>query len=318
MTNNAVDAPSSTGKAAPACWAPVALFVYNRPWHVRQVIEALRKNEGSEHTDLVVFSDAPARQDAEAAVREVRDLIKSIQGFRSVRVVVREKNLGLAASIIDGVTQLCDAFGKVIVLEDDLLTSPYFLRYMNDALIMYADEPRVASIHGYQYPVKEPLPQTFFLRGADCWGWATWSRAWMQFEADGAQLLERLKSLKLTRSFDLDGAYGYTGMLEDQVAGRNNSWAIRWHASCYLKGMLTLYPGESLVDNIGNDASGTHCGETRQFSVQLLAHPVHLEKITIREHADARKIVADFLRPSHVARGLGVVRSTIRRLRELV
>ena len=295
--------------------APVALFVYNRPWHTRKTVDALKENAGAAETDLVIFSDAPKTSQDIAAVQEVRNLIKDLNGFQSVRVVVRDANMGLAKSIIEGVTQLCDAYGKVIVLEDDMVTSRYFLQFMNDALNMYADDLRVASIHGYQYPVRETLPETFFLRGADCWGWATWKRAWDLFERDGSLLLQQLKEKRLVYAFDLDGAYPYSHMLEEQVAGRNNSWAIRWHASCFLQNRLTLYPGQSFVDNIGNDSSGTHCGDTSRFSVDVRARRLVLSNISVEENAVARSIISRFLRPAWMTRAIGTVRHAIGRLR---
>jgi len=109
----------------------------------------------------------------------------------------------------------------------------------------------VGSIHGYWYPVDRQVPETFFLRGASCWGWATWSRAWQLFEGDGRQLLAELERQGLTHRFDLDGAMAYTRMLKDQIAGKNNSWAIRWHAAMFLAGRLQLSPGTSLVRNTG-------------------------------------------------------------------
>ena len=249
--------------------APVALFVYNRLSHTRQTIEALRANAPAGGTDLIVFSDGPKDRESEAAVREVRQYIGSVTGFRSVRIVERPVNLGLANSIISGVSSVCGEFGRAIVMEDDLITAPTFLRFMNDALDFYAAEERVGSVHGYWYPVGRRLPETFFLRGASCWGWATWSRAWRLFEPDGKKLLAELQQRRLTRLFDLDGAITYTKMLRNQIAGRNNSWAIRWHASMFLADRLQLSPGSSLVNNIGFDGSGTHCAKSDAFGVSL-------------------------------------------------
>ncbi len=221
-----------------------------------------------------------------------------ITGFASVTPVLREKNAGLAKSIIEGVSEVLKTHERVIVIEDDLLLSPHFLRYMNDALRLYADDRQVASIHAYCYPVRDPMPETFFLRGADCWGWATWRRAWSHFRADGAALLRELREQGLTREFDLDGAYPFTRMLADQVAGRNDSWAIRWHASAYLADMLTLYPGRSLVHNIGNDASGTHSKATSYYDVNLAQAQVAMTRIPLEVDRQAREAFVRFLRPS--------------------
>lgn len=235
------------------------MFCYNRPDHTVKTVEALKKNLLADQSDLIIYSDAPKNEVAIKGVEEVRLYLKSITGFKSVKVIERDRNWGLAPSIIDGVTDIVNRFGNVIVLEDDLVTNPYFLEYMNAGIEKYKDDPKVASIHGFIYDIPD-LPETFFIRGADCWGWATWKRAWDQFNPNGEELLSELQTKRLTRLFDFQGEYAYVQMLKDQIAGRNSSWAIRWYASAFLKEMLTLYPGKSLVKNIGFDM-GTHCND---------------------------------------------------------
>ena len=276
--------------------APIALFAYNRPAHLGRTLEALRKNELAAQSDLHIFSDGPKSEKDAPMVEAVRASLQDVTGFRSVTVVQRPANLGLANSIIQGVTDVCHRSGRVIVLEDDMLTSPWFLRFMNEALATYESDPEVISIHGYIYPVRRALPETFFLRGADCWGWATWERGWKHFNPDGTALLAQLEERRQTHAFDFDGAYGYTAMLRDQIAGRNNSWAIRWHASAFLLDKLTLYPGRSLVQNIGLDASGTHCGSTEEFTTLLASQLVPVRRQPLKEDLTARRQVADHLR----------------------
>ena len=262
--------------------APIVLFVYNRQDHTQRTIEALKKNKLANESDLIIFSDAPKSQVQADKVSEVRGYIRQIEGFKSVTVIERETNLGLARSIIDGVTTIVGQYGRIIVLEDDLVTSPYFLTYMNEALEKYKDDDQVVSIHGYLYPVVQPLPEAFFLPGADCWGWATWSRGWACFNSDGQLLLDELKCRKLVQKFDFNGAYAYSKMLEGQIKGTNDSWAIRWYASAFLAGKLTLYPGRSLVHNIGNDDSGTHCGDTKCLDSKLSDIPISLCNILVQ------------------------------------
>jgi hypothetical protein len=296
--------------------APVALFVYNRLPHTRQAIDALRTNAQAAATDLIVFSDGPKDHDSAAAVHEVRRYIGSVTGFRSVRIVERPANLGLANSIINGVTEVCEAFGRVIVLEDDLITAPSFLGFMNDALDYYESEERVGSIHGYWYPVDRKVPETFFLRGASCWGWATWSRAWRLFEPDGGKLLAELQKRGLTRLFDLDGAIKYTKMLRNQIAGRNNSWAIRWHAAMFLADQLQLSPGSSLVNNIGFDGSGTHCVKSDAYGVSLGADSVRVGHIPLEQSEAARAALIYYYRstrPSIPKRAIGRLRRMLGR-----
>jgi hypothetical protein len=278
-------------------YAPVALFVYNRLDHARRTVSALRQNLLAPDTDLIIFSDAPRKPDAKAQVQAVRDHIRTIGGFRSVTVIEREHNVGLAASIVGGVNELCTGRGRVIVLEDDLVTAPYFLTYMNDALDFYANDERVIAVHGYMFPVAMPLPETFFLRDPGCWGWATWKRAWDLFDADGTSHLARLREQQRENEFNLDGSYDYVGMLEGRIAGLNQSWAILWYATAFLKGKLTLYPGRSLVQNVGFDGSGTHGGDGSNFATQLSDRPLIVSAIPVEEDLAVRAGLAAFLKP---------------------
>ncbi len=280
----------------PTPLAPIALFVFNRPWHTRQTVGALQKNELASDSDLFIFSDGP-RSGADCnAVDDVRKYIKTITGFKNIVLTERNQNLGLAQSIIAGVTEIVNRFGRIIVLEDDLKTSPSFLNYMNDALELYREEDKVISIHGYLYPVQARLPETFFLKGADCWGWATWKRGWDLFEADGRKLLTDLLKRGAQNQFDFDGAYPYTKMLQDQIDKKNDSWAVRWYASAFLREKLTLYPGTSLVQNIGNDSSGINSGSTNVFFTKLSDVKVHIATIPVREDPVARSEVRSFLK----------------------
>jgi hypothetical protein len=264
--------------------APIALFVYNRPLHTRRTIEALRANVGADRSDLFVFSDSAANDAAIAGVAEVRRQLRSVDGFRSVAIIERERNFGLARSIIDGVTRLCDERGRAIVVEDDLLTSRWFLKYLNDGLDTYADDHEVASIHAYLPPLARLPEGNFFMYGTDCWGWATWQRAWQGFIADGEELLRRLAGHPRRRYFDYLGNWPHTTMLKGYLAGRNNSWAIRWHASMFLEGRLTLHPGRTLVNNIGLDGSGTHCSDNDDMNSAIVDEPMPVARIPL-EHS---------------------------------
>ena len=289
-------------------YAPVALFVYNRPWHTRQAVEALLANVEAPETLLYVFSDAPKDDAASKAVTEVRIYVNNIAGFKSVSIIERDHNFGLAKSIIDGVTQVCRQHGRVIVLEDDIVTSCYFLRFMNDGLRIYKGNERVISISGYVYPIKVTLPETFFLRGADCWGWATWERGWNLFESDGKVLLQGLVEQGLTHAFDSNGTYPFTRMLKNQIKGKNNSWAIRWHATAFLKNKFTLYPGIPLVHNIGVDGSGTNCTPTDDFVGDIASSSVAVRSIPAGENNFARKQIMLFHRGLRLSLPLRVFR----------
>lgn len=274
--------------------APIAMFVYNRLHHARQTVEALANNEFAADSDLFIFSDGPRTEAAREKVEEVREYLKTIKGFKSVTVTEREKNLGCAQSIITGVTEIVNRFGQVIVVEDDILTAPYFLRYMNEALDFYRNEEKVICIHGYLYPVRKKLPETFFVRGADIWGWGTWKRGWDLYESDGRKLLAELKERNLIREFNFDDSFDFAQMLERQGEGSIDTWDVQWYASAFLYDKLTLYPGRSLVQNIGFDSSGTRQGSTNIFFTKLTRTPVKIRIIPVEEDPACRRAIARF------------------------
>lgn len=243
--------------------APIALFVYNRLDHTRRTVDALRANEGARESDLFVFSDAPKNAQAAASVAQVRAFVKNIDGFKSVTVIERESNWGVDPSIIDGVTTLCERFGRVIVLEDDLVTSPWFLTFMNESLSHYRDDDRVMQVGGFMFPLDDvDEAKASFLPYATCWGWATWKRAWDQFDATAAGYAS-LKNDEIKRkAFDLNGAYFYFDILQNYIEGKTDAWDIRWYLSLFLKEGLALFPNKTLVRNIGFDGTGTHDSPT--------------------------------------------------------
>jgi len=263
--------------------APIILFVYNRLEHTQQVVTALQNNILSKDSELHIYSDAPASDMATVKVKELRTYLPLIKGFKKVHIYEREVNMGVDENIISGVTEIINRYGKAIVLEDDILTSPWFLKYMNDALDHYQENDQVVSIHGYTYPIKG-LKEVFFLKGADCWGWATWKRAWNLFEPDGKKLLDELSDSGLGQEFDFEGTYPYVKALQDQASGKTTCWDIRWYASAFLLNKLTLYPGTSLVDNIGHDGSGVHCGENDNYKVELSSEAINVRTEVIPDH----------------------------------
>lgn len=211
---------------------------------------------------LYIYADGPKDASDKQTLQKITDtraIAKSRNWCKEVHIIEREKNAGLASSIISGVTEVIKKYGRIIVLEDDIIVSPFFLQYMNDGLAVYKDDKRVISIHGFNYPIAtEGLPETFFMKGADCWGWATWLRGWNLFEEDATKLLSDIEAKQLQYEFDLEGSYPYTKMLKDQVERKIDSWAIRWYASAFLNNKFTLYPKQSIVHNVGLDGSGTH------------------------------------------------------------
>lgn len=270
--------------------APIILFVYNRPEHARRCVQSLLANDLAARSDIYIYADAPRDDSAREAVAAVREYIHTVSGFRSITIVERKENWGLARNVIDGVTHVLDEHGRVIVVEDDLVLAPYFLKFMNEALEAYDDEPRVGHIQACDFTRDPSLPDTFLIKFTGSWGWATWKRAWRHFNPDGSELLSQLERRGLTRRFDFNGKYGFTRMLRRQIAGKNNSWAIRWNASLFLDDMLSLNVGRSLVSNEGFDGSGTNCGGGDLYSSELWLQPLPVVKISpIGENEEARK-----------------------------
>ena len=258
----------------PDIYAPVALFVYRRPEHVRNTINALKNNTDACNTDLIIFSDGPASAEAEYDVKKVRADIEGISGFKSVKTILRTSNIGLAGNIISGVSEILTESNKVIVLEDDLETSPFFLSFMNEALERFENDTSIGHIHGYMYPIPD-MPDIIKTRWVGSWGWATWARAWKLFDADGKKSLEKLETPQAEKTFDMEARF--TRMLKRQVEGQNNSWAIRWYASLFLNNMYAVNAGRSLVRNTGNDASGTHSKTDTCYDVEPANSPLSFD-----------------------------------------
>lgn len=261
--------------------APILLFVYNRPEHVKRTLAALEQNILAKESELFIYSDAARSPQDKASVAEVRKIIRTaLPFFKQVNIIERETNWGLARSIIDGVTTQINRYERVIVLEDDLIVAPYFLKFMNDALDTYQHEEKVGHIQACDFTQDASLPDTFLIKWTGSWGWATWKRAWKYFNPDGKALLEELQRRKLTYTFDFNGKYGYTRMLRRQIEGKNNSWAIRWNASLFLNDILSLNVGKSLVQNEGFDGSGTNCGGGNLYASRLWMNPIQVHRIS--------------------------------------
>ncbi|MEN9612902.1 MAG: hypothetical protein RLZZ628_3716 [Bacteroidota bacterium] len=247
--------------------APIALFAYNRPKHLARAIQSLADNEFAKQSILYLFCDgvkkgASPEQFAQiAATRSIAQDPALHSKFAEVIIIQQEINIGLANSIIKGVTQVIQQHGKIIVLEDDLITSPYFLSFMNDALNVYENDSKVLSIGACNFFANPPKAvTTFFLSIPECWGWATWTNRWALFNADGEALYTALKAKNLLSSFNLEGAYPFERMLQQSIAGKVSSWAIRWYAVSLLNNKINLYPTRSLTNHIAGSGA-THASE---------------------------------------------------------
>ena len=275
--------------------APIALFVYNRPQHTERTIKFLQQNLLAQDSRLYIFSDGARTPADEEKVNEVRDFVKTVEGFKSVKVIESKTNKGLANSVIEGVTQLNQNYGQVIVFEDDLISSPHTLTYFNEALNRYRDEEKVMHIGAYMYPLKEQnLPESFFYRAASSWGWATWQRAWQHFNPNIDVLLSQFDQKKINE-FSIEGSMNFWKQMKEFKRGKNNSWAIRWYASVFLKGGLTLNPSQSLVNNIGHDGTGVHSGINDIYNVIINPKPIAQFPTEIVENEKAYTAIKSFL-----------------------
>jgi len=240
--------------------APIAFFAYKRPEHTLRSLTALSRCRLAQASRLYIFCDGPKPGQAGDQVAKVREVVASRPWCGEVQILARQENLGLAASVREGVTRLCREYGRVIVLEDDLVMSPGFLSYMNLALDRYRDEQQVMQVSGHMFDARlKTDADALFLSFVTSWGWGTWQRAWCGFqgELEGYQALRNDKALR--QRFNLDGHYDYFGILERQAAGLVDSWAILWNLFVFNREGLVLYPVRSLIANQGFDGSGTHC-----------------------------------------------------------
>lgn len=269
--------------------APIVLFVYNRPWHTQQTIEALQKNDLAKGSELFIYCDAAKNGAAKQSVDQVRSYINSIDGFKKITIIEREKNWGLANSIIDGVTKVVNQYGNVIVLEDDLVTSSYFLTFMNEALDFYQNEEKVWHISGYKPPIEVYTDQHFFLKPTSCWGWATWGNRWQFFRKDSDYFISKFTSLNKNQ-FNINNSFDYYSHIALNHSKKMNTWAIFWYASVFFNDGLSLHPYTSLVKNIGHDNSGIHCDVSEAFDVEFTndfkgSFPLETKCIELHEKA---------------------------------
>ena len=251
--------------------SPIVLFVYNRPEHTKRTVESLLKNTLAGKSALFIFSDGAKNDRDEQKVKAVRDYIKAVKGFSKIEIVLREKNFGLANSVISGITEVFKQNDRVIVLEDDIITSPSFLTFMNKALAFYQEDKSIYSISGYPYPIKIPSTykkDVFISFRASSWGWGTWKDRWQKVDWEITDFKNFVSDIKSQRLFD-NGGQDLTPMLKAQMKGNIDSWAIRWSYSHFKNKAYCLYPIVPLCKNIGTDRSGTHSSSSKKLDVNL-------------------------------------------------
>lgn len=270
--------------------APIIIFSYDRPDHLSQTLDALAKNEFAKESELFLFCDGAketATPEQKERIKRNREVAHAATGFKSVTVIEREKNIGLKANIVGAVTEIVNKYGRVITLEDDIVTSAGYLQFMNEALELYKDDEQVMHISGYMWPHRWPLPETFFYEvpypGG---GWATWARAWKYYNDDAAELYHYWENR--WDEFNVVGAH-LQKQLYDNYQGSLNTWFIKWHAVMLQRGGLTLYPGKSLTNNIGFDDTATNSCVTNKFDVvpvdrvPVKRKPIHENRLAAHE-----------------------------------
>lgn len=264
--------------------APIIVFAYDRPDHLSRTLDALAKNDLASQSDLYIYCDGPktnAQIEQIERISKNRKVAYGADGFKSVTIIEREKNVGLKANIVGAVTEIVNKYGRVITLEDDIVTSAGFLRYMNDALELYKDDEQVMHISGYMWPHRYRLPETFFYPvpypGG---GWATWARAWQHYSDDAEALFHYWKDR--WNEFNKFGDNYLQKQLIANYKGEMNTWFIKWHAVMLMRGALTLYPGQSLTNNIGFDSLATNCYQTNKFDIDHLAESIKVKRKPIR------------------------------------
>lgn len=307
--------------------APIAVFAFNRPDHTLKTLEALSANPEARLSTLYIFADGPKEGlsvEKLQKVKELREMIRSRQWCGEV--IIRESaiNKGLARSISEGVSEVVNLHGRVIVLEDDIVTSPGFLAYMNQGLDLYEQNPKVMHISGYTPDINQKnLPETFFLTFMSCWGWATWDHAWKAFQTDSAELYQRLLSEKKLEDFNLGGAIKFSNYLKGNLTGRHNSWAIKWFASIYFKQGLCLYPRQSLVQNIGFDGTGSHYTEEKMqvdpMTVKEVLPSVEIDSTQpMVENPIARKALTHFYKYQNTYSLPHIIRVNLRWIKQRI
>lgn len=273
--------------------APIVLFTYNRPWHTKQTIEALQKNELAKESELFIFSDGGKDEASWVKVNEVREYLKTINGFKKVILTFQDKNIGLADSIISGVTKIVNQYGKIIVLEDDIVTSQYFLKFMNDALNFYEKEEKVWHISGYVPKINFGTNDNYFFnRTMYCWGWATWINNWAHFSRDIYKIDIELISQETIHKLNLDGANNsvYNQFVKNKI-NEIKTWAVFWYINIFLNKGLCLIPTNSFTQNIGNDGSGTNCGITDNYNTHLVSsYKISFSNIVLEQENYLKKL----------------------------
>lgn len=296
----------------------IVCFAHTRPDHLLRMLNSLMSNEVSSLLPIHAYIDGHRSEIEKAKADECETVLNRFQRVLQIKIIRRSSNYGLSSQVLSGVSEVLESFESVIVLEDDLELSPHFLDFMLQGLEIYRDNPKVASIHGYIYPhSKRNLPDSFFVRGADCWGWATWRDRWESATFDAEYLSQEISRRRLVSKLNYGRGKSHSDLLSATLTGSVDSWAIRWHASAILKDQLTLYPRESLVANTGNDGSGTNSRISQSFDQEVSRSPVTVERIPVKESPQGLLVVQQHFSRKHKTLGRAFLHEKMRLTRKL-
>lgn len=283
---------------SPVNLAPIVLFCYNRPWHLRQTIEALQLNTLASGSNLIIYSDGPKHDSDKPFVKEIRDYLREINGFKEIKVIEAERNNGLAESVIKGVSEVLELQGKIIVLEDDMLTTPDFLAFMNEALDKYQSRSDIFSVTAYCPPIAFPAgygKDLFLAPRASSWGWGTWIDRWSKADWSVSDFTLLKKDKKRIQEFT-KGGEDLWPMLVKQQQKVIDSWAIRWTYCQFKNNAFGVYPVRSKIKNIGTDGSGTNFTfKTGHYGEDMNPEKIEIDP-DIQPDAGMTKLFGDYYR----------------------
>lgn len=298
--------------------APIVVFAYDRPEHLRRTLDALSQNDLAKDSVLYIYCDGAREWGGEkdynsnsddisrrrygkmfckknefdeycSRINNVRELAKAQTGFSSVNVVLRDHNMGLAANITGAITDIIEQYGKVIAFEDDIISTRGVLTYLNDALKLYNEDTRVMHISAYVYPHKIKLPETFFHPNPyPAGGWATWARAWKYYSDNTQELVDFWKND--WKSFNIIGQDHLQKQLLLNLDGKLKTWYIKWYASMRRQNGLCLYPGISMTNNIGFDNTGETSETSTYYYINNPKEYTKVERIPITCNKKAHKM----------------------------
>lgn len=297
-------------------YSPVVLFTYKRPVHTKMVLEALSNCDLKEHTDVIIYADglkSTATDKDKEDIEKTRQVLLDYQSnhtFKSLELHLSDQNNGIAYSVKKGAKEQLDNYGKVIIMEDDIVPQKGFLKYMNEALDKYESQNKVWGISGYAFPLqneKEVQEETFFLPVNCSWGWATWKSRWERADLNVSSIFEKFEKNNVQRENYNFGNYYYYEILEVLRDKKSDVWDALFQASMFLENGVFLYPKRSLAKNIGFDSTGTHCSEEDLFFNTTQTEYVTLKNIPITADNEGRKQVEkafkeQFSKPSMLKR----------------